>query len=175
MAVLVLAGCTPTPVDSFDRTPTLIPPKVLGTDVGADRYAAAFPKFAGVEQAPVDPWVEQGASIGATGAVATAPELLDEKRDISCDQAALTAVEYSAVNAQIDGSASIDAVIDTRLLQDWTGSERVPAAGEKVPLIKCWARVRWSVGAISDVDIWLLMDSDGNMRVRWDNIANIVQ
>jgi hypothetical protein len=174
-AGLMLAGCTVTPVDTFHRIPTVIPPNVLGTDVGADRFARAVPLFAGVDQAPSASAEADRNSGQAAAAGPAQADFSEQKHDISCDYAAQLAVEYSVINTQTNGSASIALVIDTYIIQDWRGSLRAPQPRAKVPVIKCWARVRWSIGAESDVDIWLLLDSEGDYRVRWDNIDNVVE
>lgn len=149
------------------------PPQLSGTDVGADRYADAAPTFAGVDEAPRIPSTdnatdEQARASGTVGALLQA-----QGQAINCGYLGELAVEYSELGAQQDGSASIEMILDTRILDDWSGTAVVPTGEEKIPVIRCWARVRWSIGVESDVDLWLLVDSDANVRVRWDNITNV--
>jgi hypothetical protein len=83
------------------------------------------------------------------------------------------AIEYSKFGAEQSGSASIDKIIDTYVLNDFTQEFKQPKGEEKVAILICWARVLWSTGHESDTDLYLIVDAQDQLRVRWDNIANV--
>jgi len=178
LSALALFGCSNSQSEEQDltRAQTIVPPKQLsGDDVGSDRYEDSEPEFAGVESTPTP---TSDGEVGATGDAAgsDAESLLADQADVSdCLYVGDLAIEYSKLSEQQDGSASITQILDTRVLDDWSQTASIPPEGEKEPVIRCWARVRWSIGAESDVDLWLLIDSNGDARVRWDNIQNVVE
>jgi hypothetical protein len=172
VSCVALGACANEAPATMVRPQTIIPPRVLGVDeIGADRYASAVPRFSGVEVAPGAPSVSPTSSLQPTAA---ALQGLAEQGDLDCARVGDMAVEMSALAQQSTGSAAIVSVLDTRLLEDWSASVTVPVEG-KVPVLKCWARVRWSEGSESDVSLWLLLDSSEDLRVRWDEIANVKQ
>jgi hypothetical protein len=172
--VAALAGCsTSSSQESMDRAPLTTLPQDLGQDAGLDVYEDAEPTD-GADGEPLAPNPTPTSDSEQTGI----PEddlFAGQKTNINCLQTGELAMEYSALAATEGESAAITEVLDSRLEEDWTATVTVPAAGERVPVIKCWARVRWSIGWDSDVDLWLLLDSDRNLRVRWDNIREAVE
>lgn len=175
-AAMVSAGCSSAGTGLLARPVTITPAPARDlADVGGDQYSSAVPEFAGVDVDVTVPTPVPNASTssGPTATDGVGGLLQAQDQQIDCLSVGQLVVEYSAVSSAQDGSASIDTILDTRLLDDWSATATVPPPGEKTPVVRCWARVRWSVGAESDVDLWLLVDSNGNARVRWDNIAKV--
>lgn len=169
--LMMLAGCAGgNAVFTADVRPrsTITPTAVDVNDLGSDRYEGAKPGFAGVDQAPAVP--ERNAS----PVPSDEPEGLALDRSYSCELVSQQVMEYSALKTREDPTeAAIVQILDLRLLNDWSRQGIAPPPGGKVAVLQCWARVRWSVGWESDVDMWLLFDSERQFRVRWDNITNI--
>ena len=152
----VLAGCANGGQAEAARTSNVvaIPTAAQGSDI----YASALPTDAGVDQAPskssAAPTVDAGAD------------------NPTCDMVAETLLEYSAAAADED-TAAIDRVIEAKLVFADPDTETLPAAGDKRVLIQCDARVHWDAGYKSDLQYYLLLDSNGDLRVRWDGIENV--
>jgi len=171
---VAVGGCTSTQQSNeFNRKTLTFLPEDLGTDAGSDIYREAEPKFAGVDsqvnEVPSDGVITNNSDTSFQSFMA------EQAQNVNCIQTGELAIEYSAISAKQSGTASITDILDSRLTEDWTTTAQIPAAGEKVPLLKCAARVRWSIDFESDVNLWLLLDSDRNLRVRWDNITNAIE
>lgn len=148
-----------------------MPSEDLGRDRGEDVYDDAVPTFAGVDDTPT-PTSPGTPSVAGTDDPA-ADFLKEQSQNLSCEGVAEVAMEYSAFAAKETGQASIVKVFSTELTGDWTEGLALPPEGEKSPVIRCEARVRWSADYDSDVDLWFLVDSNGDLRIRWDNVRNI--
>ena len=174
--VLLIAGCGESDGSSasLQREQSVTPPPQQdSSEIGDDQYAEAVPSYAGVEEEPVVP---ESAGANSDSSDEGVEDLLDAQgAELDCRYVGELAKEYSLISEEQDGSASIETILDTELLDNWSATAVVPEGEDKTPVLKCWARVRWSVGLESDVDLWLLIDSDSNVRVRWDNIANVVE
>jgi hypothetical protein len=156
IGVLILTGCSGGGQAEAARTANVVAVPTAGP--GSDIYASALPTDAGVDQAPskssAAPTVDAGAD------------------NPTCDMVAETLLEYSAAAADED-TAAIDRVIEAKLVFADPDTETLPAAGDKRVLIQCDARVHWDAGYKSDLQYYLLLDSDGDLRVRWDGIENV--
>lgn len=173
VAGLLLCSCATPESMALHRERSIVPPPLLGAgDLGDDRYVDAEPQFAGVDVAPVIPQPPSRQPSGLWPTTEPDP-MARQGRDINCRLIGDMVIQMSRIGQEKDGSAAITTILDTRLIEEWWDSAPSPKAGEKVPVVKCWARVRWSANVDSDVSIWLLIDSDDNMRVRWDEIANV--
>lgn len=160
--------------EALIRTQSIVPPQQLALeDFGADRYANATPEFAGVESSPTPSTASSTSNSKGSDARTLENLFARQATESDCVFVGNLAMEYSDLSKQQDGSASITNVLDTRLLGDWSKTVSLPGEGEKAPVLRCWARVRWSIGVESDVDLWLLIDSNKDARVRWDNIQNV--
>ena len=167
--VFLVAGCASSKED--ESRAILGKPLPIATSIpGSDRYEGANPEFAGLEVKPElngSDVVDQNENDGVMSS------LRKQSRDSLCIVTGDLAIEYSTLQAEQNQTASIVRIIDSKLLQDFFNKYVKPAPGEKSTALLCWARVEWSTGHESDVDLYLLIDSDDNLRVRWDNIKNI--
>jgi hypothetical protein len=125
---------------------------------GSDIYASALPADAGVSQAP--------------SKSSAAPSVDTEADNPTCDMVAEALLEYSAAAAD-EGKAAIDRVIEATLVFADPDTETLPAPGDKRVLIQCDARVHWDAGFKSDLQYYWILDSNGDMRIRWDGIENV--
>lgn len=174
--LILLTGCGQSDESSVNlqREQSVTPPPQQGaSDLGNDQYVDAVPSYAGVDEAPSVP--QSAAEVTQSSPDSIEDLLLAQGAELDCRYLGELAKEYSLVAEEQDGSASIETVLDTELLDNWSETATLPEGEDKTPVVRCWSRVRWSVGLESDVDLWLLIDADANVRVRWDNIANVVE
>lgn len=166
LALLFVTGCSnSTETQSLQRPALDSLPQDIGSNAGTDVYEDSNPSG--------DTATAPDSSTDASQTSKDADDLFaDQKANINCVGAGELAMEYSLLAEQQGTSAAITDVLDTRLEEDWSQSVTVPVGDERAPVLRCWARVRWSIGWDSDVDLWLLLDSERNIRVRWDNIQN---
>jgi hypothetical protein len=155
IGALVLTGCSNGGQAEAARTVNVVAVPTAGQ--GSDIYASAIPTDAGVSQAP--------------SKSTTAPTISAEAGNPTCEMVAETLLEYSAAVADVD-SAAIDRVIEATLVFA-DADTSTPAPGEKRVLIQCDARVHWDAGYKSDLQYYLIIDSNGDIRVRWDGIENV--
>lgn len=171
--VIGLGGCgqdSSTSASTSARPTYELPSESLGEDRGEDVYDGAVPSFAGVDDTPTP---TSPGNPTATPSDDAAQNFLEEQgQNLSCEGVASVAMDYSAFAEKETGQASIVKVFSTKLTGDWTDGLEIPAEGEKTPVIRCEARVRWSADYDSDVDLWFLVDSNGDLRIRWDNVRN---
>lgn len=152
-----LAGCSGGGQVEAARTANVV--AIPTEEQGNDIYASAIPTDGGLNDAPT----KNGNS--------AAPELSADNP--TCEMVAETLLEYSAF-AATDGKAAIDRVIEAKLVFADPDTSP-PPSGEKKVLIQCDARVHWDAGYKSDLQYYLLLDSNGDLRVRWDGIENVEQ
>ncbi len=173
-ALVSLSACgqdSSTPTATSARPTYELPSESLGEDRGEDVYDGAVPSFAGVDDTPT-PTSPGKPTVTSSGDAAQ--DFLDAQgQNLSCEGVAAVAMEYTAFAEKETGQASITKVFSTKLTGDWTDGLEIPAEGEKTPVIRCQARVRWSADYDSDVDLWFLVDSNGDLRIRWDNVRNV--
>lgn len=166
LALILVTGCTSsTESQSQERQALDSLPQDIGSNTGTDVYEGATPE--GETTTTPSPSTD-----GSKAPESTDDLFADQKANINCVGAGELAMEYSILAEEEGTSAAITEILDTRLEEDWTQTVTIPKGEERAPVLKCWARVRWSIGWDSDVDLWLLLDSDENIRVRWDNIQN---
>lgn len=167
--VFLIAGCA-SPVEDSSRAILGKPLPIATLIPGSDRYENANPEFAGLDVQPEQNGKDVKDKNENDGVINS---LRKQARDSLCIVTSDLTIEYSALQAEQSQSASIVRIIDAKLLQDFFGQYVKPAPGGKSTALLCWARVEWSTGHESDVDLYLLIDSDDNLRVRWDNIKNV--
>lgn len=140
---------------------------------GLDRYYDANPTFAGVEVRPIIPQNQSSDAANNQGESDFINSLRAQSANSLCIETGDLAIEYSRFSAEQSGNASIERIIDTFVIDDLVEEFTPPTGEEKVAILICWARVEWSTGHESDVDLYLIIDSQEQLRVRWDNITNV--
>ena len=123
---------------------------------GSDIYASASPSDNGVNATPV---YQQ--------------ELYAKPNGSVCQLVGQDVIEYSKYQASSSSTSSIDRIISYKLVLDIRNKVRLPKAGKKVVVVECKARVHWQAAYRSDLTMYLLLDGNGNFRVRWDQIHNV--
>jgi hypothetical protein len=155
ICVFALTSCSNSTQVEAERTSNV---GVIPTEEsGADVYASAVPTDGGVNEAPTK-----------TDPNSTPDPSTDNP---TCEMVSEILLEYSAAMADED-SAAIDRVIEASLVYADPDTS-TPPPGEKRVLIQCDARVHWDAGYKSDLQYYLILDSNGDMRVRWDGIENV--
>lgn len=153
--LFVLSGCggdgaEPSPSRSNEVTaPATSKP-------GADIYASSTPTSGGVDVTPT----KEGDS-----------QSLDDKFPDACSQIGEQVIEYSKLKEEQQLS-SIDRIIEAKLVYVAPNTDP-PTDSDTRVLMQCSARVHWSAGYRSDLQYYLLIDKDENLRVRWDGIENV--
>lgn len=155
IGLLTLTSCSNSTQVEAERTSNVA--VVPTEESGADVYASAMPTDGGVNEAPTK---KEPSATPAPGA-----------DNPTCEMVSEVLLEYSAAAADED-TAAIDRVIEATLVYADPDTS-TPPPGEKKVLIQCDARVHWDAGYKSDLQYYLILDSNGDMRVRWDGIENV--
>ncbi len=153
--VVTISGCSSSTQAEPERTSNVV--AIPTEEQGADVYASAMPTDGGVNEAPTK----------SDNSATPNPD----SDNPTCELVAETLLEYSAAAADED-TAAIDRVIEATLVFA-DPDMSTPPPGEKRVLIQCDARVHWDAGFKSDLQYYWLIDSNGDMRVRWDGIENV--
>lgn len=157
--LVFLAACSSEQQADPERSSNVV--TLESTAPGLDVYASAIPTDGGVSQAPL---AEKSDSNSQGSFNANNP---------TCDMAAELLLEYSAFQKD-ESHAAIDRVIEASLVYVAENTD-LPPTGEKKILIQCDARVHWDAGYKSDLQYYILLDSNGDLRVRWDGIENVTE
>lgn len=85
-----------------------------------------------------------------------------------CEEIAVETQNYS-MQAASDGSQPfMEKLSDVRAIADYRKVFPLPNPGERVIILQCRALVLYSIKVEATTDIFMLADSDGNTRVRWE-------
>lgn len=151
--VLFLQGCSSPPQDRLPTPRGSVPVEI---NPGEDTYT------------------------NATAEMITSSELANpdqsgvnsEDEDLAkdlCDRVGTKAIEYSIIAAEESGGAYIARVLEAELVQDNRDSAQRPEEGGLEIRIECRATVELSTGDKGSVTLYELLDSNNQVRVRWEN------
>ena len=82
-------------------------------------------------------------------------------------------IQATQMASENTGEAYVDSFLSFTLLEDNSATVQVPQNGDRVIVIKCATVAHLSSGFKGGLDIYELLDSDGNYRVRYDNFKQI--
>ena len=152
----LVSGCGGAGTSTDDRTVSVTSRPSLG-DAGDDLYAGATPSATSSVTRP-----------SPTATDSQSPSLGD---DNICEVVGQDMIEYSKLSEE-SGKLSITRLIDYELLVDLREDPPTPPADGVVIVISCDAYVEWSNGGKSALTMYFLLDSDGNYRIKWDDIRD---
>lgn len=93
-----------------------------------------------------------------------------------CGRVGENVIEYSKISAENQGSeVFVDRIIAFKLIEDNRKTVKTPTGDTRNTVIKCHVTAHLSNGYSAEMDIYELLASDGETRVRWDNITNTVR
>lgn len=154
---LALTGCSSAPVDQLPR-PSGTAPVVI--DPGSDLYSDASNAMSDLE--PTD--VVEGSESPSGKPSST----LD--KDL-CDRIGKSAIEFSKIAAEETGAVYIARLLEGKVVVDNRETIGNPKPGTALVRVECFMTITLSNGENGTVNIYELLDSDGMLRVRWDNYA----
>lgn len=155
LATLLVQGCdTAANLDNLPRPRGTVPVEI---NPGADTYTEVSAEMVSSSELIGE---ESGEALNSEDA-AFAKEL--------CDRVGKKAIEYSAIAAAESGGESIARVLEAKLLEDNRKTAITPVEGELSILISCRAVVELSNGDKGEVTLYELLDSEQQVRVRWED------
>jgi hypothetical protein len=153
--VLALTGCSSAPVDQLPR-PSGTAPIVI--DPGSDLYSDASNAMSDLESSE---------DVGVSDSPSDEPSSTLDK-DL-CDRIGKQAIEFSKIAAEETGAVYIDRLLEGKVVVDNRETIGTPKPGTALVRVECFMTVAISNGERGTVNIYELLDSDGKLRVRWDN------
>lgn len=152
---LVLTGCSSAPVDRLPR-PSGTAPVVI--DPGSDLYSDTSGAMVELDTALSDDDSQSNSEDSSSA--------LD--KDL-CDRVGKLAIEYSKIAAEETGAVYIARVLEGKVIVDNRETIGEPKAGTALVRIECLTTIALSNGEPGTLNIYELLDSDGKLRIRWDN------
>lgn len=84
-----------------------------------------------------------------------------------CNDVAVDMEQYSKEASESTGAAYMVKILSIQLIADYRKVFPLPKPGEKVAVLQCRAQIQYSVNVEATTEFYLMVDSDGNNRVRW--------
>ena len=152
---LALTGCSSAPVDQLPR-PSGTAPVVI--DPGSDLYSDASNAMSDLEP-----------SEAVEGSEPPSDESSSSLDKDLCDRIGKRAIEFSKIAAEETGAVYIARLLEGKVVVDNRETIGTPKPGTALVRVECFMTVTISNGERGTVNIYELLDSDGKLRVRWDN------
>jgi hypothetical protein len=156
---LALTGFSSVPVDNLPR-PSGTAPVVV--DPGSDLYSDASNAMSDLE-ASEDVEVADSSSDESSSTL---------DKDL-CDRVGKRAIEFSKIAAEETGAVYIARLLEGKVVVDNRETIGTPKPGTALVRVECFMTVAISNGERGTVNIYELLDSDGKLRVRWDNYTPV--
>jgi len=153
-ALLSVQGCSPVPQDRLPTPRGSVPVEI---NPGEDTYTDATEDMIATEY------------LGGSEEEDSVASSDDQLEKDLCDRVGEKAIEYSKIAAEDSTDAWIKRVLEADLIVDNREWIETPTTGELNIMIECFATIELSIGDVGTVTLFELLDSDENLRVRWED------